>query len=274
MKCVYLLVAKESVPPETTFPEEVSEVLEENTTKMTVEPSEEPGTSGGLTIYERSILQKEERERKLKALQETLEADFTYVPNRLKKEQKVRHKIGSGDSVVSSLADSPSAGGLSVFTRLYEAETVASLANHYTPPAKTDRFGFTTSGSTAASIAGQSQHSENTSKTTSPRLEALYKAGQEKLRARNLSDKEDSEQMRRRIENELLKIPGVYTFRPQTKWDLVAERRKMANEQKKREEEEAHRSMPKTIHAVSFTIHVLMCSVVICILIYSFFGRQ
>ena len=215
---------------------------------------------GVLTMYERSVLQKEERERKLKALQETLMADFTFTPNKKSSGDRPRSRTGSGESVVSSLGDSPSmagivsSSGISIFSRLYSAETVASRAQQHTPRTKTsDRFGFAlrTPTSTAASVSGRSHHSGNTSKTASPRLESLYKAGQEKLRARHLSDQEEVEQMKRRIENELLKLPGVYTFRPQTKWDIVAQRRKMALEGNEREEEGAYRTMPKTINTVS-----------------------
>lgn len=231
------------------------------TTNMSEEPSAAP-TGGGLTMYERSVLQKEERERKLKALQETLEADFTFAPQRAAGNRSKR--TGSGESVVSSLGDSPSTaggistGGVSVFSRLYNAETAASRAWQYIGRAfsDSDRSPIASRApiSTAASMAGNStsgNRSTTKSKTASPRLEYLFKAGEEKLRARHLSDKEEAEQIQRRIENEALKLPGVYTFRPQTKWDLVAQRRQMAREAKEKEEEEAHRNIPKSINAVS-----------------------
>ena len=232
------------------------------TTNMSEKPSAAP-TGGGLTMYERSVLQKEERERKLKALQETLEADFTFAPQRAAGNRSKRP--GSGESVVSSLGDSPSTagvistGGVSVFSRLYNAETAASRAWQYIGRtfSGSDRSAIASKApiSTTASMAGNStsgNRSTTKSKTASPRLEYLFKAGEEKLRARHLSDKEETEQIQRRIENEALKLPGVYTFRPQTKWDLVAQRREMAREAKEKEEDEAHRTIPKTIKAVSF----------------------
>lgn len=212
-----------------------------------------------LTMYERCIQQKEEREQKLKALQQTLESDFTFTPNR----KGNRPRIASDD--VSSLGDSPSiamsTGGASVFSRLYGSETAASRAQQHYPKIKTtDRFGFA-----VRTLTPKTKVSES-----SERLEVLYKSGQEKLRARHLSDQEEADQLKKRLEDELLKTPGAYTFRPQTQWDLVAQRRKFAEEQKEREEEEAERTMPKTINAVS-TLFSAKCSNEYCLRILSYF---
>jgi hypothetical protein len=88
--------------------------------------------------------------------------------------------------------------------------------------------------------------------TASARLESLFKAGEEKLRARHLSDQAEAEQLKRRIENEALKLPGVYTFQPQTKWNLAAQRRKMAGEAKEEEnDDEVRRIIPAMSTAVS-----------------------
>jgi hypothetical protein len=223
---------------------------EDMATDMTEKPTMK--TRGGFTMYERSMMQKEERERKLKALQQTLEADFTFAPNSA---NKPRPRSSSAESLVSSLGDSPSvglisSGGMSVFSRLYSAETAASRAQqHVAVPTNNDRSAF---GSTAVSMAGRSVHLAAATTPASPRLESLFKAGEEKLRARHLSDQEEAEQIKRRLENEALKLPGVYTFRPQTKWDLVAQRRKLALEAKEQEADETRRTTPNALKEVSF----------------------
>ncbi len=228
------------------------EMTEESKATEPIVPNETPEVSGGMTLEEKATLEKEERERKLNALQATLNTGH-----------KPRQRTLTTDSAVSSLGDSPSAGGMSVFSRLYEEETAASRASRFTPRTRINRFGFAsrTSTPTAASIAGQSQ----LSRPNSPRLDSLYQEGKETLRARNLSDREEAEQRMRRIEDALLKIPGEFTFRPQTKFNLVAQRRKWAREQKEREEEEARKKVPKTITAVStFRSCSIMCSIVYC----------
>ena len=212
---------------------------------MTEEPAaiSPPKVRDGLSMYERSMLQKEERERKLQALQETLMADFTFTPNRAKSGYSPRQRSASGDSIVSSLGESPSlmggvsTGGVSVFSRLYSAETAASRARQRVSP----------------SVAGRSYYSDTGTKKSaaSPRLEFLFKAGEEKLRARHLSDQEEAEQIKQRIEDEALKQPGVYTFRPQTKWDLVAIRRQIAREYNEQEVDKTSQTVSRTPKKVS-----------------------
>ena len=210
---------------------------------------------GEFTMYERSMRQKEERERKLKSLQQTLMADFTFTPTRVNSGSRTRNRTGSGDSVVSSLADSQSmAGGASygagsVFSRLYGAGTAASRAQQKRVQSNNSGRSSFGSGRSYHSVTGS--RSIATTQTASPRLESLFKAGEEKLRARHLSDNDEAVQVKRRIENEALKLPGVYTFKPQTKWDLVAQRRKLAREAKELEEDEARWAKPKIEKEVS-----------------------
>lgn len=225
---------EESKSSEQKLPEDTPVESEEDmATDMTEKPTMK--TRGGFTMYERSMMQKEERERKLKALQQTLEADFTFAPN---SGNKPRPRSSSAESLVSSLGDSPSvglisSGGMSVFSRLYNAETAASRAQqHVAAPTNNDWSAAT--------------------RPASPRLESLFKAGEEKLRARYLSDQEEAEQIKQRLENEALKLPGVYTFRPQTKWDIVAQRRKLALDAKEQEADEARRTTSNTLKEVSF----------------------
>lgn len=217
---------------------------------------------GGLTMYERSMLQKEERERKMKALEERLMMDFTFTPTRI---SSGNMKNNCGNSMVSSLGSSSStvggtSGGNSVFSRLYVADTAASRAQRYRTPTRNSRsgrlFATSTPKSAAATTVGRSLYSAAsrstcTVQTASPRLEALYKSGQDKLRARSISDKDESEKTKRRIDDKALNSPGAYTFRPQTKWNLVAQRRKMADEEIELQADEARRFTPKIIKAVS-----------------------
>ena len=224
-----------------------------------------PRNRGGLTMYERSMLQKEERERKMKELEKTLMVDLTFTPSRISSGNR---KYDCGNSTVSSIGSSPSMmegknGGESVFSRLYTADTAASRAQRHRTPTRSGLskgrlFGTSTpkSASGAATTGGRSLYSSAgrsicTVQTASPRVEALFKSGEEKLRARSLSDEDESEKINRRIEDKALDSPGVCTFKPQTKWNLIAQRRKMAREEIERQADEARRSTPKIIKAVS-----------------------
>ena len=73
----------------------------------------------------------------------------------------------------------------------------------------------------------------------SPRLESLFKSGEEKLRARHLSDREELSQLKRRIENEALQ-QKPHTFSPNVKWNVIRERREatMQNTPEKRSNDE------------------------------------
>ena len=216
-------------------------------------------------MYERTMLQKEERERKMKELEKSLMVDLTFTPSRISSGNR---KYDCGNSTVSSIGSSPSmmegkTGGESVFSRLYTVDTAASRARRHRTPTRSGLtkgrlFGTSTpkSASGAATTGGRSLYSSAsrsvcTIQTASPRVEALFKSGEEKLRARSLSDEDESEKINRRIEDKALNSPGVCTFKPQTKWDLIAQRRKMANEEIERQADEARRSTPKIIEAVS-----------------------
>ena len=224
-----------------------------------------PRNRGGLTMYERTMLQKEEKERKMKELEKSLMVDLTFTPSRISSGNR---KYDCGNSTVSSIGSSPSmmegkTGGESVFSRLYTVDTAASRAHRHRTPTRSGLtkgrlFGTSTpkSASGAATTGGRSLYSSAsrsvcTIQTASPRVEALFKSGEEKLRARSLSDEDESEKINRRIEDKALNSPGVCTFKPQTKWNLIAQRRKMASEEIERQADEARRSTPKIIEAVS-----------------------
>lgn len=200
-----------------------------------------PGPSGGLTMYERSMLQKEERERKMKSLQEKLMADYTFFPSR------AMRKTSSSQSLVSSIEAGPSSMGtadMSVFSRLYHAETAASRGQRFDGTARNNVvLGWKTPKSTM-STPGRTPRSAPESRSgsvpSSPRLEELYKFGEERLRSRHVSDDDED-----RLEEQELKKTDVYTFRPQTKWNLIAERRQKARLELERAADEARRMTPK-----------------------------
>jgi hypothetical protein len=204
-------------------------------------------TNGGLTMYERSMLQKEERERKMKSLQEKLMADYTFTPSR------AMRKTDSNQSLVSSIGASPSSLGaadLSVFSRLYHAETAASRGQQFDVTMRNNLpVGWKTrksAMSAANNILDSAAVSRSGSVRSSPRLEELYKFGEEKLRSRVLSREEEAKLLRDRLEEEELKKTNVYTFQPQTKWNLIAERRQKARMELERAADESCRMIPRT----------------------------
>lgn len=209
------------------------------------------GSHGGLTMYERSMLQKEERERKMRTLQDKLMADYTFTPSR------AMNKTSSSHSLVSSIGASPSSLGtadVSVYSRLYHAETAASRAQRFNGTVRKDVvFGWNTPGRSTTSMPGRIPRSAPPASRSgimppSPRLEALYKFGEERLRSRE----EEAKRLRDLSEEQELKQRDVYTFRPQTKWDLVAERRLKARLELERDEEETRRITPKAKAKVCF----------------------
>ncbi len=200
-------------------------------------------------MYERSMLQKDERERKMKALQEKLMAGFTFTP-------KSATFSSSNTLTPSPRPGSPSSLGnastVSVFTRLYTTDTAASRGQRRSAAADGGQYSTpvstaSTPARTVRSAGGGSK--PGTGRPSSPRLEELYKTGEEKLRARNLSDQDEASALKRRLEQQEL-TSGGYTFHPRTKWDLVAERRRLAQEAMERQADEARRATPKIVKAV------------------------
>jgi hypothetical protein len=229
--------------------------------------------AGGLTMYERSMMQKEERERKMKALQERLMADFTFTPKpaaaNLSSNNTLTPSPRPGSPSASSLASST----VSVFTRLYTAETAASRGQRARSIAARGGSGGgyysattpVSNGSTPRTVqsagGGRRNGSGGGSRPPSPRLEEMYKDGEERLRARNLSDHDEITALRKRLEQHEL-ASGKYTFQPQTKWDLAAERRRLAQEVIDKGAGEARKATPKIVKAVR--IYSSSCCAVLC----------
>lgn len=130
-----------------------------------------PQTPSGLTsLYDRTKVQMEERERKLKALQDQLMADYTFTPQ-------------SATSSVSSNNVSPSPS--KVFERLYGTETAAMRARkvNRSPSASNSRYSTPTRNS---------HHRVQTTKEgyiTPTRLLNLHEEGQNRLRSRRRTHK-------------------------------------------------------------------------------------
>lgn len=129
-------------------------------------PSKNKHNRGGLTMYERSKIQMEERERKLKNLQEKLMADYTFAPA----------------SSVSSLGSSRAGDVNMVFDRLYHADTAAMRAYRASPR-----------GPPTMNPGFQSPpHRIKSTKDgyiTPSRLETMHAEGQNKQRARCMTQK-------------------------------------------------------------------------------------
>jgi hypothetical protein len=196
--------------------------------KSNVSKSFATPTRGGLTMYERSMLQMEEREQKLKALQDKLSLDLTFMPNSTSGPHSKTSTPNTGGTSDGGV------GGMNVFSRLYHSETKAiknqphpkGLNGGTTP--RSQALPRSGSKSRSRSRSNGSMRSTNTkSSSGTTRVEEMHERGQQSLRCQYKSDKKEEQGRRRRLEEELL---GQCTFQPKTKWNLGEERRKMAHE--------------------------------------------
>jgi hypothetical protein len=168
-------------------------------------------------------------------------------------------KTSSNQSLVSSIGASPSSLGtadMSVFSRLYHAETAASRAQRLDGNVKWQVRQSTMA--TPYKIPETASGSRSGSATSSPRLEELYKLGEEKLRSRMVSSEDEAKHLVGRLEEEELKKTHLYTFRPQTKWNIIAERRQLARMELERAHDDIRRMSPKSKTEVrgKFRLHV------------------
>ena len=137
-----------------------------------------PGSGSGLTMYERSMIQKNERERKMKALQEKLMVDCTFTPSRTRS-----GRTSSNHSVVSSIGAGPGSvatADMSVYSRLYLTETAASRGQRYQGSINRDAVSGWNTPRSVRSTPGRSYYSapgSSRSVPSSPRLEELYRPG-------------------------------------------------------------------------------------------------
>lgn len=132
----------------------------------TVRTSTPVPTRGGKTMYERSMLQIHERERKLKELQDKLMEDYTFTPK------------NANSSPSRSFARESSPAG-AVFDRLYATETAATRAQKVQKAITPKSTHFSTPKRVAR---------KDTAVTPS-RIEALYASGQKSLRYKGMTEK-------------------------------------------------------------------------------------
>lgn len=140
---------------------------------------------GGLTMYERSKAQMEERERKLKALQEQLMSDYTFIPQSHSSHQSV------GSSSLGGGSSSAATDRGRVFERLYTTDTAATRS-------------WRTRRSSSSPIRSR-MHVRTTKDgyVTPSRLEALHAEGQTRQRARRMTQK-----VRKFFENPSTTVPN------------------------------------------------------------------
>lgn len=125
-----------------------------------------------LTIAERSKLHIEERERKLKELQEQLMAEYTFTP----KTNNSYHP--SNTSSITAMTASPDPNV--VFDRLYNRETAAMRARRESTPVSSKQSGTPSYSNRAAALKEDY--------VTPTRLATLHHEGQDRLRARMRTD--------------------------------------------------------------------------------------
>jgi hypothetical protein len=125
-----------------------------------------------MTIAERAKVQMEERERKLKDLQDQLMAEYTFTPQR----------AASTHSVASSITTGTTPPDRSmVFERLYNRETAAIRARRASAPRPSQRSPLVSSSNPRPKGLADGY-------VTPTRVEALFHQGVGRLRARVRND--------------------------------------------------------------------------------------
>ena len=124
-----------------------------------------------LTIAERSKLHIEERERRLKELQEQLMAEYTFTP-------KTNSSYHSNTSSIAAMTASPDPSV--VFDRLYNRETAAMRARRESTPVSSKQSGTPSYSNRTATLKD--------GYVTPTRLATLHHEGQDRLRARMRTD--------------------------------------------------------------------------------------
>jgi hypothetical protein len=126
-----------------------------------------------LTIAERSKLRIEERERKLKHLQEQLMVEYTFTP----RTNTSSHSITSS---ITTMTTSPDPNV--VFDRLYNRETAAMRARRESTPGSAKRRSLGTPSYSNRTVGLKDSF------VTPTRLVILHHEGQDRLRARMRTD--------------------------------------------------------------------------------------
>ena len=144
-----------------------------------------PTGHDGLTMWERSKLHMEQRERKLQALQEKFYEEYTFSPNTASTSSYKKNSSTTASSLSSKSSEKKmkSSGivgdNISVFERLYARDEAKRASTPTRTPPR--------AGSRGRSRAYDTPGSKS---TLSLRVEALYSLGRQKVEAKkNLSEK-------------------------------------------------------------------------------------
>lgn len=154
-------------------------------------------------LYDRSITQKEERERKLKALGLKMMEDCTFTP-------KTSKSFVSNRTVTTN----ESSGGESVFSRLYRNGGCAT-ASWSSPVVKSDSPHHPPEPVNLEQADALSRTASTASALMSNRMEGTYHKHVQKMRARPLTEEDEKDLRDRNFE---AKEMEQCTFRPKTHW--------------------------------------------------------
>ena len=159
-----------------------------------------------LGLYERSLRQQEERERKMNNLRADLMKDCTFTPNI---SAKVNPAGSSNHTTTTRTSSSSRSGGdESVFERLYRNGGSVSSGSKGTPVTSN------CSGRRSATSPADRSTMSRASSTATSRIESLYEEGVRKLRNRPVNDAAEREL--REKEREEKELQEHCTFRPQS----------------------------------------------------------
>lgn len=144
--------------------------VSKSTSTMSKKRTPRTPAGNGLTIAERTKLQMEEREKKLKQLQEQLMEEYTFTP----KSSVSSHSVASSITAASATPDRTL-----VFDRLYNKETASMKARRVSTPRSTKK---------PQTFETPRAKGIKDGYVTPTRLEALHHEGQNRLRSRMKSD--------------------------------------------------------------------------------------
>lgn len=154
--------------------------------------SAEYGNNNGMSMYERSKLQMEQRELKLRALQEQMMSDYTFTP-------KTRKSPNNGSFDTPSNGEGHNGTTTNVYDRLYATETKAMKSYRAQTPTKVrsrsntpNRRGRPTTTTTTGGEkrrGGRRKSGDHARSLTPSRLQALFETGQKQLRSKPKSTK-------------------------------------------------------------------------------------
>jgi hypothetical protein len=231
------------------------------TTKSPLTTSYTTPTRGGMTMYERSVMAMEERQRKLDALKEKLLEDCTFTPH-------------SATKSASASVTPKSSCGETVFDRLYHTETAAGRSRLSTPrPSSAQRGGSSSTTRSVDTPGGGRSTGSQTSARSSRRLTALHERDDQtqpssSSKYRRTTGQEETARKQRLEEEEFKEC----TFTPRTKWDLtVRARRRESREGRQPESKKTPLKSVRT-HTKSTLDCIFFCVRVVSSHLYCFWA--